>query len=67
MLLGPPSADKRARPYADEAGVESGSPGSRLGLRRPSDVMEFECASCELDPDPSRGVRWLGERDDPEL
>lgn len=69
VLLGPPSADSRARPYADDPGVDGdkGSPASRRGRLRPSDVMELECASCELDPLPSRGVRWPGERDEPEL
>lgn len=47
----PPIALNRARPKCDElAGdIAGGSPGSRLGLRRPSDVIEFECASCEAE------------------
>lgn len=46
----PPIALNLARtPKSVEfAGVSKGSPGARLGRRRPSDVTEFECVSPEL-------------------
>ena len=48
-VLYPPMALSLARPKCEEleGEIPSGSPGSRLGLRRPSDVIEFEWPSCE--------------------